>query len=717
MISSLVQLCNPSELGLRRFTELITQCTSEDPNNRPSSLRLLQFWNAVRDKDDSPIENLSTDLFFKVVVDVGRIESFPDNNRDRLCLLIEDGGGKVQSQAKETALQFAVKASETKLVERLKKAISDMEQGSDINRIMRRTRSLEVGIRNKDMSEETATTLKHELAKLDWEHWEAARDSPLHKASRKGESEVVGILLGAGAGVDTRNESGETALLQAALLGHVKVVAKLLGGGADANAQGRDGATALHIAAGKGHVKVVDRLLESGADLRTKDNNGWTAIDSAMRIQCAAVLNTLLSRKIKAAPILDSMDPPSRMKLRDLCPTAFGKEEEEEKEALPAKKATKKSTGSYKTSGQRYCRVKVEANISFRLRREFRLGLRKGGPGAGTELFLGRTKITITDEVDYMYPECRYSVGVDYMHSESRHSTGVDYMHSESRHSTGLPFKRVERDDRGYTVVRGGLEGERAGVRSATEGGLESERVEGRLESGRVGVNLVTKGERRNGPLSGAALRGELGDGTFRVEQLLTLAAAEGWRWVAVVQHMLELGVDVDSTDEGKPGKTALHLAAEKGHTEVVKVLLDAYAVIDRPDYEGLTALHLAARRGNNKVLELLLEAKAYSNGRESNGRTPLHLAVQCEKAQTVETLLRRATGLDVDAQDQLGGTPLHYAADQGYEAIAQMLLDADAKIALEDGSRKTALDIAVEKGHEGVAEVIRSHELMSMSF
>lgn len=43
-------------------------------------------------------------------------------------------------------------------------------------------------------------------------------------------------------------------------------------------------------------------------------------------------------------------------------------------------------------------------------------------------------------------------------------------------------------------------------------------------------------------------------------------------------------------------GRTALHLAAEKGHSEVLRALVGGGAELQAMDTHGNTALHLAAR-------------------------------------------------------------------------------------------------------------------------
>ena len=100
---------------------------------------------------------------------------------------------------------------------------------------------------------------------------------------------------------------GWTPLFRAALLGLTDVVKMLVAAGADVNVQSTVGWTALHYAATWGHNETVDALLDAGADplLRSK-HGGHTAYDRAMmsrfsvdtplrpmRQLCASVLEKL----------------------------------------------------------------------------------------------------------------------------------------------------------------------------------------------------------------------------------------------------------------------------------------------------------------------------------------------------------------------------------------------------------------------------------------
>jgi len=81
----------------------------------------------------------------------------------------------------------------------------------------------------------------------------------------------------------------------------------------------------------------------------------------------------------------------------------------------------------------------------------------------------------------------------------------------------------------------------------------------------------------------------------------------------ASVQVHLHRGIDVNAADE--KGRSALILAALKGHEEICRLLLAAGADPTHRDNEGNDALTVALARGRPKLVELLKEAISFFTG------------------------------------------------------------------------------------------------------
>src|SRR5262249_54908987 len=126
--------------------------------------------------------------------------------------------------------------------------------------------------------------------------------------------------------------------------------------------------------------------------------------------------------------------------------------------------------------------------------------------------------------------------------------------------------------------------------------------------------------------------------------------------------------------------QTALMWAAAQGHTEVVKVLLEAGADLNarstevKAFHEGrftagrrdatldrtpmLTPLLFAVRGGHIATTEALLDAGADVNGTTPNGTPALHLACINAHWELAAILARRGADLKVQSP---GGTALHH--------------------------------------------------------
>ena len=96
-----------------------------------------------------------------------------------------------------------------------------------------------------------------------------------------------------------------------------------------------------------------------------------------------------------------------------------------------------------------------------------------------------------------------------------------------------------------------------------------------------------------------------------RLHPLLKMAALAGVR--TAVQLHIRRGENIDAVDD--IGRSPLLLAAERGHVEICKLLLDAGADPVRRDIEGNDALTLAMRNGHTKAALLLRERLAPLDG------------------------------------------------------------------------------------------------------
>ncbi|KAL2607645.1 hypothetical protein R1flu_026218 [Riccia fluitans] len=137
-----------------------------------------------------------------------------------------------------------------------------------------------------------------------------------------------------------------------------------------------------------------------------------------------------------------------------------------------------------------------------------------------------------------------------------------------------------------------------------------------------------------------------------------------------------------------------LHIVAIAGDLDSVKELRSqGCADPTARTVGGLTAVHLAASRGHTEVVKKLVNWLQSNTGARvsDHGFTPLHLATYKGHSETVEFLLADHHFSDVNAQDEIfGRTALHFAVLAGHATIVEMLMGVrGVNVRLTDRVRK----------------------------
>ncbi|KAM9233570.1 ankyrin repeat and SAM domain-containing protein 1A isoform 2-T2 [Dugong dugon] len=156
--------------------------------------------------------------------------------------------------------------------------------------------------------------------------------------------------------------------------------------------------------------------------------------------------------------------------------------------------------------------------------------------------------------------------------------------------------------------------------------------------------------------------------------------------------------------------ETALHCAAQYGHTEVVKVLLEELTDPTMRNNKFETPLDLAALYGRLEVVKMLLNAHPNLLSCNTKKHTPLHLAARNGHKAVVQVLLD--AGMDSNYQTEKGSA-LHEAALFGKTDVVQILLAAGIDVNIKDNRGLTALDTVRElpsQKSQQIAALIEDH-------
>jgi len=180
---------------------------------------------------------------------------------------------------------------------------------------------------------------------------------------------------------------------------------------------------------------------------------------------------------------------------------------------------------------------------------------------------------------------------------------------------------------------------------------------------------------------------------------------------IAKVEALLESGEHINTKVNGE---SPLHLAIMVCDLKLVNLLISKGADITATNYYNQTCLYLATHRSdaNWELVEILLNAGADVNKPDFLGRRPLFNAIFYNNEKILKLLINH--GADLNVVDDLGETFLHYAVLYAYDNlnIAKFLLEVGVGD-VPNKSGVTALNIAQSLGRFKMAALIRGNRII----
>ena len=430
----------------------------------------------------------------------------------------------------------------------------------------------------------------------------------LHLATKRGNKEIVGILLQNGADPNLPSQDRKTALHLAMRVEKAtffrsleirdivpesenknltspsiepvtreteEIVTLLLGKGADVKAVDDDGWSSIHCAAASSNRRILQLLLEKGADIEAETDNQLRPLHFAAQSGSEAVIELLLEKGAKIDvqehkqwnPLHFAAQSGSEAVVKLLLEEGADIEAEEEDQWRPLHFAAQ--SGS-------------EAIVKLLLEKGALLDARTAQKSIPLHIAAGKGNWAV---------------------AKLLLEEGADIEAETDNQLRPLHF--------------------------AAQGGSEA----------------VVKLLLEKGALSDAR--------TAQKSIPLHIAAGKG-NW-AVAKLLLEEGADIEAEaeDQWRP----LHFAAQSGSEAVVKLLLEKGAKMDVQEHKQWNPLHFAAQSGSEAVVKLLLEEGADIEAEEEDQWRPLHFTAQ---SGSEAILLEEGADIEAETDNQL--RPLHFA-------------------------------------------------------
>ncbi|THY39252.1 purine and uridine phosphorylase [Aureobasidium pullulans] len=193
----------------------------------------------------------------------------------------------------------------------------------------------------------------------------------------------------------------------------------------------------------------------------------------------------------------------------------------------------------------------------------------------------------------------------------------------------------------------------------------------------------------------------ESGANADACSHVLPSAADHGHK--EIVRLLLDRIVNADASCEYVV--TAIRAASNHGYETIVRMLLDRGADVNTFREAYGIALQTASVNGHEHVVRMLIDHGAGVNGSGGSRSAALQAASRNGRETIVRILLDG--GADVNALSGSHGTALQAASVNRHENVVRMLLDRGADVNALGGYHKTALYAASELGHETIVRML----------
>ena len=431
-------------------------------------------------------------------------------------------------------------------------------------------------------------------------------EMPSSRGQKKFLSDPANLLI--------RDKDGNTALMGSAFFGFKPLVAAFIQAGADVNAANTRGSTALSNAVERGYTDIMEMLIGAGADVNANGGKMLINACAGSNKRDAAIL------LIEKGAGLDFTDDFGATALMYALKTAYSQRAEFidvarmliEKGADIQKAVLEESKWMWYKKGD----TALLLALSYGKKEVADLLLEKGA-AFDTVNSLGNTPLILAAENGYE----------DIVRLLISRGVGLEPVTTPGG----------EMNER-YTALKRTVNGGHLGTMLAL--------IESATDDNQV---------------------------TEYINAAIKIAASNGY--MDIVKILIEAGADVNTTDEDG---TSLFMYAVAGrweydgyerHTDIVKMLMKAGANIYTTNQYGRTALMFAAEAGHVDTLKLLINRGADVNDTDKvDGSTALIYAAKQGKAVSMNILMD--AGADVDYPNKKGVTARSEALKKGLEIV-----------------------------------------------
>ncbi|XP_054455211.1 ankyrin repeat and SOCS box protein 3-like isoform X1 [Anoplopoma fimbria] len=183
------------------------------------------------------------------------------------------------------------------------------------------------------------------------------------------------------------------------------------------------------------------------------------------------------------------------------------------------------------------------------------------------------------------------------------------------------------------------------------------------------------------------------------------LYAAVDGRHKEVVELLVSKGAEVNRTHTASCW-TYLHQAVYKGHSEIVRILVDV-CNLEALDDHNISPLFLAAQYGQQECLEILVNAGASVSIQAADLATPLLIASQEGHQACVDFLLDHGADPNLVCSHEWPQLPIHAAAEFGPIGVLRRLIAVTDRVCDRGDGMVSPLYLAIRSHQSKKVEML----------
>jgi serine/threonine-protein phosphatase 6 regulatory ankyrin repeat subunit B len=524
-------------------------------------------------------------------------------------------------------------------------------------------------------------------------------------ASSAGHLDICKLLVKEGIDVNAKDKDGITALMEASIMGDAKLVDFLIQSGAEVDATANSEVTALWLAAGEGKTDVMKILLNKGADATNTRVDGLTALMTASIAGHAEAVELLIG---------DGADP-TAADGEGLTPLMNAAENGTLAVVILLVEAAKDPVEyiNHMSSSGFHALIIASAHghvpvIEYLL-----------NAGADPNV-LHENKVTplmyaaASGHVDAMKTLVeKAKVNVNDMHSNGgtallEAATGGALEAMKFLMEQGATYDFIDAD--GVTPLmavasQGNLEAQTMFLEA-----LKKDKSEQEVKDH---INLASYSGGTSVMFTAAGGHLDCTKQLIDYGADINMIARATPEYLVKMKRMVEEGTAQPEPEPHVDGVTALHVAAQSGHLEVVNLLLEKGAEVTVLDDEQRSAIVLAVKNNHGDVAVALVKAGADPNTPYTDEDGETHNLLM--DAITVENeefaILLAEKGADLYYVDDKKVTTLLQASHRGLTDIVKILLEkhaASGKSGYLDDASDEGIPPLIAAASEGHVEIVK---------